>query len=68
LDNRSAAVHSLNHTAHDPNHKPRYCLFKYYYTLKKVGVGYLGSLSKVGGALEHGDEQRLDINRYRSVV
>jgi Region found in RelA / SpoT proteins len=68
LDNLSVAVHSLEHIARDPNHKPRYCLIKYDHTLKKVSVSYLGSPSKIGGALEHGDENGSNIALYSSVV
>jgi hypothetical protein len=68
LDNLSVAVHSLEHIARDPNHKPKYCLIKYDHTLKKVGVSYLAKPENIGGALEHGDENGIDIARYSSVV
>ena len=68
LDNLSLAVHSLDNMARDPHHKPRYCLIKYDHLSKKVEVGYLDNPSKIGAALEHGDEDGLGITRFSSVV
>lgn len=58
LDTLSHAVSNLDRILPDRHHKPRYCLIEYDHQIKRVNVKYLDGPSKIGGALESGDNAR----------
>ncbi len=68
LDTLSHAVLGLDRIERDRNHKPKYCLITYDHQNRKVGVKYLDGPSNIGSALERGNANSDDENRYSAVV